>query len=400
MTAPGARSAALLLAACTGGAAAPDAPVIPAFSVGDVIPVVPGPGFAHPTQPAHNNLDVVEHDGAVFLALRTAPTHFASADTRLVIARSDDGEGTWSVEAEVHLGTDLREPRLLSWQGRLFLYFAVLGDNPADFEPQGSRVMVRAADGTWSAPEDIFDRDFVPWRVRVVGGRPTLTGYTGGGTIYDADTGGDAEPDLEIQWLESDDGLDWRPVVPGQPTILRGGGSETDLAVLPDGGAVAVVRNEDGDADGWGSKICRADAGALGAWRCAADPRKFDSPLVFQSGGRVWLIGRRTLGNEGAYDLGLRSLSHQEQTLRYQIEYWNDPKRCSLWEVHPDALRVDFVGDLPSAGDTCFASALPREDGSFMVYNYTSPLDGRDPSWLDGQLGPTHIVRHRVTLPR
>jgi len=395
------RAGALALAAlaCAGappsdGASARD------FAVGDVIPVVPGPGFAHPTQPAHNNLDVTTHDGAVFLAIRTAPTHFASADTRLLVARSDDGEATWEVEAEVHLGTDLREPRLLSWQGRLFLYFAVLGDNPADFEPQGSRVMVREPDGTWSAPAEIFDRDFIPWRVRVVDGRPTLTGYTGGGTIYDADTGGDAEPDIEIQWLQSEDGLDWGPVVPGQPTILRGGGSEADLAVLPSGAALAVVRNEDGDADGWGSKICRAEAHALGDWRCAADPRKYDSPLVFQSGGRVWLIGRRTLGNDGAYDLGLRELPHREQTLRYQIAYWNDPKRCSLWEVDPQALSVAFVGDLPSAGDTCFASVLPRGDGRFMVYNYTSPLDGTDPSWLDAQLGPTEIIRHAITLPR
>ena len=56
---------------------------------GDSLPLVP--------QPANSNLDVISFDGAVFLAFRTAPTHFASADTELHVLRSVDEE-TWTHE--------------------------------------------------------------------------------------------------------------------------------------------------------------------------------------------------------------------------------------------------------------------------------------------------------------
>ena len=39
-------------------------------------------------------------------------------------------------------------------------------------------------------------------------------------------------------------------------------------------------------------------------WTSRPDPRKFDSPLMFRQGERAYLIGRRTLHNDGEYDLG------------------------------------------------------------------------------------------------
>jgi hypothetical protein len=49
------------------------------------------------------------------------------------LLRTND-EVTWDFEAKICLGTDLREPRLLSWNGMLFLYFAVLGKDAKKFE--------------------------------------------------------------------------------------------------------------------------------------------------------------------------------------------------------------------------------------------------------------------------
>ena len=103
--------------------------------------VVPGPGLPESIeiQNANNNLDVIEHQGRVYLAFRTAPEHFASDRTELHVVSSTDQE-TWTHETSMSEGTDLREPRFLSIGDELFLYFAVLGDNPLAFEPQGSRV--------------------------------------------------------------------------------------------------------------------------------------------------------------------------------------------------------------------------------------------------------------------
>jgi hypothetical protein len=62
-------------------------------------------------------------------------------------------------------------------------------------------------------------------------------------------------------------------------------------------------------------------------------------------------------------------------------------------------LLVTWLQDLPSLGDTCFACAVPRGPGRYVVYNYSSPLDGDpDISWRDGQLGETRIYRMELNL--
>src|SRR5262245_32681697 len=91
------------------------------------------------TQDANNNLDVVEHDGRYSFGFRTAPSHFASDETVLYIVSSSDQEH-WTLEAKFSMGTDLREPRFLSFDGKLFFYFSVLGSDPLKFEPQGVRM--------------------------------------------------------------------------------------------------------------------------------------------------------------------------------------------------------------------------------------------------------------------
>jgi hypothetical protein len=188
-------------------------------------------------------------------------------------------------------------------------------------------------------------------------------------------------------------------VIPDQPVVLTGGSSETDFVFLDDGSLLAVSRNEMGDETGWGMKICRAWPDALGDWQCVADRRKYDSPLLFRHRDQVYLIGRRNMTETGDYDLQRRDLCDFLQTLTYELDYWFRPKRCSLWRVDPDALAVEFILDLPSCGDTCFPGIVPLGRGNYLVYNYTSPLDGNDPFWLQGQLNPTLIYGIMLTLP-
>src|SRR5262249_36766080 len=158
-----------------------------------------------------------------------------------------------------------------------------------------------------------------------------------------------------------------------------------------------VIRNEAGDASGWGSKVCRARADTLGVWECKSDIRKFDSPLLFRHGSDVYLVARRNLGENGAYDLGRRDLPSAQQTRLYQLAYWQTPKRCTVWRVTSD-LAVSPVVDLPSRGDTCFPALLPLGSDVVEIYNYSSPLEGPDDSWLKGQLGPTQIYRARLSF--
>lgn len=388
-----------LLAGCAGGdTKGVDSAGAAVPTLGAQVQVIPGAGIDVPVMPANNNLDIIVHDGAFFLSWRTAPTHFASADTELHIVRSTDQE-TWTHEATLTMGTDLREPRFLSLDGELLLYFAALGDSATDFEPGQTYHVVRGADGAWGAPVLSFDDGFIPWRMYTWDGAPVMVGYVGGDDIYDFGDTGEYAPQLEVKLLTTTDGRTWSPLVPGAGTVHVGGGSETAIARLADGSLVAVMRNEAGDHDGWGSKVCTAPADALADWTCSPDPRKYDSPLVFRHGDRVWLVGRRNVNDTGHYDLGYDHLDARAATLQYQVDYWNHPKRCSLWEVHAATRSVEFVLDLPSRGDTCFASALPTGGDDWIVYNYSSPVDGPDLNWVDGQLGETRIYKQTLTLP-
>lgn len=375
------------LNACAG----PDCPVL-----SDYVPVVPGPGLPADvvTQNANNNLDVIDFEGRTWLAFRTGPFHFASADVVMMVISSDDLQ-TWRLETTLDMDTDLREPRLLAFDGRLFLYFAVLGTNPIDFEPQGMMVTERQPSGQWTTPAWFYGEGFIPWRTRTIDGVPHMITYQGGENIYDF-----TEGSVQVHWLTTTDGYAWTPIVPDQPIVLQGGASETDLALLDDGSLVAVARNELGDAEtGWGSKICRATAAEPGRWQCVGDPRKFDSPIVFRHGPDVWLIARRNVTDTGYYDLGGDDLSPAERTRRNLLAYSNAPKRCALWRVHPDEQRVDFVLDLPSRGDTCFPGVVQRDAHTFHVYNYSSPPEGPDFIWLQGQGNHTLIYRVTLTFP-
>jgi hypothetical protein len=368
--------------------------------------IAPGPGLPAAYDAvggnSNNNLDVVRHEGRVYFASRKAPTHFASVETRLFVFSSMDEQG-WALEATIALGTDVREPRFLSLGGRLFLYFAKLGQSAGGFNPAGMLFIERRADGSWSDPAPFFESDvpWIPWRVVVHDGVAYMTAYEDGAHIYDF-----SGTPLRVSLLRSTDGVTWSHTDPARPAVSTGGGSEAGFAFDRRGDLYAVIRNEAGDGTGWGSKICRAAAGSLGDWRCAHDPKKYDSPLVFELNDVVYLIGRRNVSDTGDYELtpGLQRWSSSE-TIANQADYWVRPKRCSLWQLDRPNLKVTWLADLPGWGDTCFASILddPADPELKLVYNYSSPLDNpanADLPWMRAQEGETRIYRSVVRFPR
>ena len=363
--------------------------------------VVPSDGLPRElsVRDANNNLDVVRHsDGRVYLAFRSAPDHFASPDASIYVVSSED-ERRWDLEARFALGTDLREPRLLSQGGRLFLYVSKLGKVPYAFEPDGvwvsektSRAQGNAA--SWSALEELELPGHIVWRLQNVGGRGWMTAYRGGANIYSF-TG---DP-IGVGLFTSADGRHWAPADPAHPYVYEGGVSETDFEFAPDGSLLAVGRNEAGDTlNGFGSVVCSAPPGAVGEWSCTSDPRKFDSPLLFSHAGAMYLVARRTVNGDGAYDRGvgwgaLRSITNQ-------LAYISSAKRCSLFHVVRSGgapPRVAFMLDLPSRGDTCFPAVIDgSEPDEVVLYNYSSDIGGPDVAWSVGQRRPTYIYRHAL----
>lgn len=357
------------------------------MGIGAPRPVAPGPGLPPDLVLArsNNNLDVARHDGRLWLALRTAPTHFASAEARLEVLVSDDEGETWVHERTVAMGRDVREPRLVSWQGRLLLYWFTAGTKGTRFQPDVIWVSERGEAGSWDEPEAISPPDCVVWRVRPVDDRLCMTVYRGAGSLFTAHP----EP-LTVELWVSDDGRSWAPADPVHP-VVHVGGAEAEFIQLPDGRVSAVVRKE-GPDNGWGSDIAMAPHFDATTWITRPDLRKFDSPFLFLRDGIPHLIARRQVSFRGQYDLGFAFLPDRLRTKVDQLAYWLTPKRTAVYRIDPDKLTATWLVDLPSAGDTAFAGAVETADGEgHLVFNYSSPVNKRWWPWALGQLRPTHI---------
>ncbi|HYP86804.1 MAG TPA: hypothetical protein VEQ59_01590, partial [Polyangiaceae bacterium] len=129
------------------------------------------------------------------------------------------------------------------------------------------------------------------------------------------------------------------------------------------------------------------------------DVRKYDSPLVFEHEGEVYVVGRRNLSGDGRYDVSARSGAWR--IIENELAYITTAKRCSVWHWIKSEDRLAFVLDLPSRGDTCFPSKLDAEDPSHVViYDYSSDIGGPELPWSAGQRRQTFVYRHELAFTR
>lgn len=343
--------------------------------------VVPSAGLPAEVTPqnANNNVDILFFQDRLFMAWRTGPTHFASDEVVMYVVSSTDGGVTWDYEATVDMDTDLREPRLLALQGKLQLIFFQAGTDLVAFEPITMWRMHRRGRALWTEPEILVDGPEVPWRVKVRNGAAWMTSYAG-----EHYGGGDAR--VEVYFKRSTDGLAWE-LVDGQPFVYEGGVSEAAFEFDAGGSLWVVTRNEDCDDTGCGSHVCWAPADALGSWECPAqsDPERYDSPDLFRHGDDIYLVARRDIDGPFGPDGDL-------------VAYSLRPKTSALYRIDKPSRQVVHLMDLPGAGDTAFPSVRRLDAHSFLVANYTSPLDDPSISWLSGQVGPTSLYLVTITF--
>lgn len=351
------------------------------------VPLVPGPGLPGGVRvdASVNNLDALRHGDRNFLAVRTAPHHFASDEARILVFSSPD-LGRWELEAEIDLPrSDLREPRFLSFRGRLFLYFVELGDDPFAFKPRWIHVTERAADGSWPESERVFEKGHVVWRLVEHRGRAWMSVYHGENLYDDLGHAG------AVRLLVSDDGRSWTSTSGEASPIAFPGASECAFQFDAAGGLVALVRVES-----FGALVCTAPAGRLERWDCEPTPYRHDSPLLIRQGDRFFAVARRSLA--GPFPMA-QWLPERLALGWSMLRYSASRKRTALYEILPEERRSVLVTDLPSKGDTAFASNLPLGGGRHWIVNYTSPLSGPDWPWIGGQLDRTVVVGFELRLP-
>lgn len=334
--------------------------------------VIPGSTVpsALKAQASNNNVEIHFFEGRLYLAWRTAPNHFADEAAQILVMVSTDEGHTWVEALTVDHDADVREPRFYDLQGQLHLMYFEAGVEPTAFEPQAFWQRTLSQDGSWTDPTLVFSEVEVPWDVKVRGGLAYLTSYAGG-HYQDAETN-----PIELRFRSSEDGVTWNTV--GETaTVYSGGVSEAAFEFDVDGSLWALTRNEDCDASGCGSHVCWASAQSLGSWECPSesDPRRFDSPELFRHGDEIYVVARRNLGDTFGPDGDL-------------LAYSLTAKTTAVYRIHKSSRTVLHEFDLPGAGDTAFPSLRRTGPDSFLLANYTSPLDDPDISWLDGQISP------------
>lgn len=182
--------------------------------------------------------DLARFEGKWFCVFRESGGHMAR-DGKIRVIVSDDGDHWKSAALLTEDGIDLRDPNLSTTpDGQLMLTMGgAIYRGGQQLLGRQSRVSFSKNGSEWSAPRAVLKEGDWLWRV-------TWQAGIAYGVSYSAGVGGGSELTL----YRRPDGLDWERVaplaVPDQP-------SETTLRFQPDGAALALVRREVGDKNGW-----------------------------------------------------------------------------------------------------------------------------------------------------
>lgn len=364
------------------------------LKVSDLRWVVPSDGLPEGLgdHPSNANVDIIFFGDRLYMAWRAAPYHFASEKTVMYVVSSEDNGLTWEHENTIDLDTDVREPRLFTINNRLKMMFFQAGVDLFAFEPVRIWETEYISKGNWTDLKILVDEPEVPWDLKTRGNRAYLTSYKG--NHYQ--TGEDSA--VEVYFKYSDDGDTWHNVDDDFPVVYLGGVSETAFEFDLDGKLWVVTRNEDGDKTGFGSHVCYAEADSLADWQCPdnSDPERYDSPEMFRHGKDIFLVAREDIG--GPYDEGDDSLSFEEQKSKYLYDYSFRPKKSAIYKIDKENRKVVKVTNIPGVGDTAFASVKRTGEHTYLLVNYTSPLDEPDITWFAAQSSPRGTQLYFVTL--
>ncbi|MCS7085430.1 MAG: hypothetical protein NZ534_05065 [Bacteroidia bacterium] len=349
---------------------------------------LPGAAVCGQTLKAHNNVDLIRYNGRYYMAYRTAAFHFPSHLARINVLSSDDGKN-WQCEFGFRTGKDLREPRFLEINGRLFLYFFEGSESMWKFRP--GKIYATELDKHWTDPRplepELFD-GYVPWRFRVKDGTAYMSAYKGG-DVYKIKGGGQK---CHVRLFQSQDGVRWR-ACSDTPEFDRRWAEEGEIIFDREGNLWGTVRLE-----AKGGALVWTENGNTSLWKSKFLPRKYDSALLFDHGEHILLIARRHLAQDGVFMKRARLVPRKMRNWFSLICYSFSRKRTAIYKIDKQNKDVVFLCDLPSRGDTAFAGVAPISAGRYLVANYSNDVDGADWPWIVGQLKPTQIYTFELTI--
>lgn len=329
---------------------------------------------------SNNNCDVVWHENKYYVAFRTASHHFPNAKAKLYIMSSADMK-QWQEEYCIVLGTDVREPRFLSFNNTLFLYFFEGSKSPFRFDPKHVW-MAEKTDSGWK--QNIVEGmdGFVPWRLKIYDNDVLLSAYWGKG-LYSNHKG-------ELRLFRSADGRNWT-AISEQAQVSVSGAEEGEFEFDEEGNLWACVRLE-----GEGALICYADKNNLHEWKTFSSKKKYDSSCMFRHGEYIYLLARRSL--DGNISKLPKWLPHDIVRTYNLTRYSFTPKTTALYRLNTTTRDFDWLLDIPGCGDNAFPAIAPSGENQYYILNYSNNFENPDQSWFFGQLGKTFIYYITMTF--
>jgi len=354
---------------------------------------------------ANNNVSLIAFDQKIVVAYRTAETHFASPLARIVVVTADDQDledwkEIWSYQTGAN---DLRETLFFELNGRLFLYFVCLVPNKREgFLPQRTNWTSTGDLKVWLPPAEVGRVTEIVWDVKVVDTEGHQVAYK---TSY---TGNHyaAYAVVSVLFEQSTNGSQWKSVGKDS-TVYVGGVSEVSFAFTAKGDLVAIGRNEDGDASGFGSQLFFARKGDLGSWvpLKMSIPYRFDSPRMVCLDGHVLLFARYARESYAAIPgwlpLGLQQIgnlfAYSALPKGGAAYYIKEPGDDGCWCEQPVHLIQSLEGTF---GDTGFFSITKNNSaGDLILANYASSSLHSHAPWVVGQFNyatEVHVCRLRI----
>ena len=260
-----------------------------------------------------------------WLSFRTGTRHFIRErdDGVITVVRSADLY-RWSRVARLRVeGWDARDPKLLPWGSRLFLYTQCWSPS---LRIHASFCFYTDDGASWQGPFKCGD--YVFWRPHIYGGKAYVAAYRSG----------EKAEDWEVHLLESGDGVNWRYVA----TMARGDKvNETDI-VFEDDKAWAFARREAGTR----RLLMLESTPPFREWRSRELSRVVQGPAAIRLNGKTFVSGR------------------------FFVE--KGVARTGLFLLCGDRLKLVF--EFPSGGDCSYPGMLYRN--GLLVMSYYSSHEG------------------------
>ena len=80
------------------------------------------------------------------------------------------------------------------------------------------------------------------------------------------------------------------------------------------------------------------------------------------------------------------------------LKFTTSPKTTSLYRIDKKHKKIEYLIDLPGAGDTAFPSIRRLDENTFLVANYTSDINKKNRWWFVGQIKPTNIYISKLSF--